>query len=255
MRYTSLLNKRLLCFLLTGTFVSFTILGQPDLSGKAKTGKSLTDMNIAPFGIVRSWYKIADPLGKTTGYKEFNANSSTDSSDIGILWWDARDIQRIEVVYDAKVPADQTGLPIIQYWQQSWPETPPRMPTKEDLEDDVWQGGWVTAATDVKSEGNTDVYTFKPLAASENRNAGYLPGSVTYRRTLLSAESLYLSCITWSRKSLMINAIPAIIKRVKKTNFLLSRVFFIMVNATGMELSQCTAYSQDCFHVRRDRRF
>jgi len=146
MRYTSLLIKRLLCFLLTVSFVSFTILAQPDISGKAKTERSLTDLNIAPFGIVRSWHKIADPLGKTLSYKEFNSSASADTSDIGIFWWDARDIKRIEVVYDANVPAEQPGLPIIQYWQQSWPETPPRMPSKEDLEDDAWQGGWVTAA-------------------------------------------------------------------------------------------------------------
>jgi hypothetical protein len=184
MRNFSLLNKKLPYFLPAAIFVSITVMSQPDISANNETGGKLKDLNIAPFGIVRSWYKIADPLGKTIGYKDFNANSSKDSSDIGIFWWDARDIQRIEVVYDSKVTAELSGLPVIQYWQQSWPETPPRMPSKEDLEDDPWQGRWITAATDVKSEGNTHVYTFKPMTALENPNAGYLPGSITYRRTL-----------------------------------------------------------------------
>ena len=73
---------------------------------------------------------------------------------------------------------------MIQYWQQSWPETPPKMPSKEDQEDDPWQGQWVTAVTDAKSTGNIQVFTFKPMTALENPNAGYLPGSITYRRTL-----------------------------------------------------------------------
>ena len=164
--------------------MSSIVMARPDISGKDKTAGIGKNFNITPFGIIKSWYKIADPLGKTIGYKDFNARSSPDSSDIGIFWWDARDIERIEVVYDVNVPVGQSGLPIIQYWQQSWPETPPRMPSKEDLDDDAWQGKWISAATDVKSEGNTHVYTFKPMTALENPDAGYLPGSVTYRRTL-----------------------------------------------------------------------
>lgn len=159
-------------------------MAQPDNSGKVnKEGKSHY-LNITPFGSLKSWYKVADPLGKAIGLKDFNSNTSADSSDIGIFWWNTRDIQRIEVVYEAKGPMGQSGMPIIQYWQQSWPETPPKMPSKEDLEDDPWQGSWITAATDVKPNGNTHVYTFKPMTAQENSNAGYLPGSITYRRTL-----------------------------------------------------------------------
>ena len=85
-------------------------------------------------------------------------------------------MQRLQVIFPEQA--------FIQYWQQSWPETPPRMPTKEDLEDDVWQGKWITAATDVKTSGNSSVYTFKPMTPQENPNAAYLPGSITYRRTL-----------------------------------------------------------------------
>jgi hypothetical protein len=160
------------------------VMARPVFSVKTETEGISKDLNIAPFGFVRSWYQIADPLGKAIGYNDFNSTSTPDSSDIGLFWWNARDIQRIEVVYDSKIPAEQSGLPIIQYWQQSWPETPPKMPSKEDLEDDPWQGKWLTAATDVKSSGNTHVYTFQPMTVRENPNSGYLPGSITYRRTL-----------------------------------------------------------------------
>lgn len=173
-----------MCFLIQGIFVSSIVMAQPDISGKTKMAGIEKNFNITPFGIIKSWYKIADPLGKTIGYKDFNSNSSSDSSDIGIFWWDARDIERIEVNYDTKITDDHMVSPVIKYWQQSWPETPPQMPSKEDLEDDSWQGNWMTAATDVKVNGNIHVYTFKPLTVQENPNAGYLPGPIIYRRTL-----------------------------------------------------------------------
>ncbi len=178
------MNKRLLYFLIPGIFVSLVVMGLPKKSEKAMTDNKLRDLNITSYGIIKSWYGITDPLGKTTGLKVFNSNSSSDSSDFGILWWDARDIHRIEVVYETGVTPELSGQPVIQYWQQSWPETPPRMPSKEDLEDDPWQGNWMTAATDLKLNGSTHIYTFKPMTAMENPNAGYLPGSITYRRTL-----------------------------------------------------------------------
>ena len=159
-------------------------MAQSDNSGKVnKEGKSHY-LNITPFGSLKSWYKVADPLGKTISLNDFNSNPAADSADIGIFWWNARDIQRVEVVYDTKVPSEQAGGPVIQYWHQSWPETPPRMPSKEDLEDDPWQGRWITAATDIKISGNTHVCTFKQMTELENPNAGFLPGTITYRRTL-----------------------------------------------------------------------
>ena len=72
MNYTSILNKRSLCFLIPGIFVSFIVMAQPDISGKANMDGREKNLNITPFGIVKSWYKIADPLGKTIGYKDFN---------------------------------------------------------------------------------------------------------------------------------------------------------------------------------------
>jgi hypothetical protein len=184
MNHTSILKKRLLCLLLNTIFISVLVVALPDNSGKSLTKGSLSNLNIAPYGLLKSWFSIADPLGKPTSYKEFNSNPSSDSSDIGIFWWDARDIQRIDIKYVTSQIGGSSGKAFIQYWQQSWPETPPRMPSKEDLEDDPWQGEWITAATDLKSDGNTDIYTFKPMTAVENPNAGYLPGSITYRRTL-----------------------------------------------------------------------
>jgi hypothetical protein len=184
MNANSLLNKKMLWTMIPAILVSFTVFAKPGIAQKTDTGANHKELNISPFGIVKTWYKIADPLGKTISYKEFNANTATDSSDIGIFWWEARDIQKIEIVYDSRPAGDQSGTAFIQYWHQTWPETPPRMPSKEDLEDDAWQGNWITAATDVKTTGNLSVYTFKQMTAQENPNAVYLPGPVTYRRTL-----------------------------------------------------------------------
>ena len=105
MNSASILKYRLLCFLAPALFFSFTAMAKPAGSGKAEAGGILKDLNIAPFGILKTWYKIADPIGKTISYKDFNSSAAADTSDIGILWWEARDIQKIEVVYDAK-PAD-----------------------------------------------------------------------------------------------------------------------------------------------------
>ena len=184
MNYISILNKRLSCFLIAEIFVSIIISAQTGISGKASIAGGEKNLNIAPFGMIKSWCNIADPLGKTISYNDFNSNSSADSSDIGIFWWDSRDIERIEVNYDAKKTDNHMVSPVIKYWQQSWPETPPQMPSKEDLEDDSWQGQWMTAATEEKVNGDMHVYTFKPLTVQENPNARYLPGPVIYRRTL-----------------------------------------------------------------------
>jgi hypothetical protein len=184
MNYKSILNKRLSCFLIAEIFVSIIVVAQTGISAKASMPGGENNLNIAPFGMIKSWCNIADPLGKTISYNDFNSNSSADSSDIGIFWWDARDIQRIEVVYDTKITEVPSGLPVVQYWHHTWPEPPPKMPTIEDQEDDPWQGKWITAATVSEANGNTLIFTFKPLTTQENPNAGYLPGSITYRRTL-----------------------------------------------------------------------
>ena len=141
-----------------------------------------TDMDISASGEIRTWKNGNNVLGENTFYKSFNESIKTDTSNIGIFWWDARDIQRIEVIYESS--AKGLSPAIVQYWQHSWPETPPKMPTKEDLEDDAWRGKWIDATTVAEIKPTAIVYRFKSLSVNENRNAAYLPRPVPYRRTL-----------------------------------------------------------------------
>ncbi len=177
-------HSRSLCFFVFNLLVFYSSIAQLATSLVTPGDQESTSLNITSFGQIKSWKKTIDPLGQTVGYKEYNANTTKDSSDIGEFWWEARDIEKIEVVYEANSTSDHFGSPVVQYWHQNWPETPPRMPSTEDMEDDAWQGKWITAATVKKVNGNIHVYTFKPITAEENPNAIYLPGAITYRRTL-----------------------------------------------------------------------
>ncbi|MFT3700871.1 MAG: hypothetical protein QM802_00755 [Agriterribacter sp.] len=141
------------------------------------------DFNITPWGTLRSWDAENNTVGKQTGYTSFNNATPKDSANIGLLWWEARDIQRVEVVYDQK-PANNALHAHIQYWQETWPQEPPHMPSLEDVDDDPWKGKWVTAATNVQANGNTVIYSFKPLTQQENPNADNLPGIIEYRRAV-----------------------------------------------------------------------
>ncbi|MEO9003914.1 MAG: hypothetical protein ABI288_04215, partial [Ginsengibacter sp.] len=183
MGYPSVLNKRLFLSL-SCLFVSFILTAQLGISATTVVEKESVNMNITQFGTIKSWDETTDALGQSKSYKEFNISPVSDSSNVGIFWWDARDVQRIEVIYDTKVISDVPMFPVVQYWQHTWPEYPPGMPTIEDMEDDPWQGTWVTADTKAKVKGNTLIFTFKPLSTQENVHADYLPGPVTYRRTL-----------------------------------------------------------------------
>lgn len=181
---TSIRNKGSLCFLIPGIFVSFMTMAQSVILEKPAVNEGSANINITQFGVVKSWFKTTDALGQSVSYNDFNINPTADSLNIGVFWWDARDIQRIEVIYNTKVIGERSAFPVVQYWHHTWPEAPPKMPTKEDLEDDPWQGKWIIAATNVEANGNTLIFTFKPLTTQENSNAVYLPGSITYRRTL-----------------------------------------------------------------------
>ncbi len=162
MDYASVLNKRLFLSL-SCIFVSFILTAQPGISANTVVEKESTNMNITQFGAIKSWDETTDALGQSTSYKEFNTSPMSDSSNVGIFWRDARDVQRIEVIYDSKVISDRPVFPVVQYWQHTWPEKPPKMPTIEDQEDDPWQGKWITAHTNVEVKGNTLIFTFKPL--------------------------------------------------------------------------------------------
>ncbi len=181
MQNQSILRKRLLFFLIPALFGSFFLQSQPVSPPKRERSNRL---EITPFGSLKSWYKIANPLGKSLAKPGFNQAVYAYSSDIGVFWWEARDIQSVEVVYDRRAADKSTGLPVLQYWHHTWPETPPVMPTIEDQEDDPWQGSWITADVNAEPDGDRLVFTFKPLTAQENSHAVYLPGPVTYRRTL-----------------------------------------------------------------------
>ncbi|MEP6596041.1 MAG: hypothetical protein ABJA71_08835, partial [Ginsengibacter sp.] len=182
--------KRYLRCLVTALVISCSVTAQRPVLQKNAYEKGSANLNITDFGVVKTWINTTDPLGQSISYDDFNKRSTNDSSDIGIFWWDARDIQRIEVEDKAPIIGESSKMPVVQYWYQSWPETPPKMPSKEDLEDDPWQGKWITAATDVKVSGNLLVYTFKPMTPEENPNTVNLPEAVTYRRTL-KARLLY----------------------------------------------------------------
>ncbi|MEO5893620.1 MAG: hypothetical protein ABIQ31_25425 [Ferruginibacter sp.] len=175
--------KKAFYLLSLGLAASFLVTAQPATVKKTSDVPLLQYLNITPFGFIKSWRNTTDPLGKTIKYTEFNSLAANDSADIGIFWWDARDVQGLEVIYQTAL-AGNTMMPVVQYWHDSWPETPPKMPSKEDLEDDPWQGKWITAATDIKVEGKKLRISFKSLAAKENPAAAYLPGEITYRRTL-----------------------------------------------------------------------
>jgi hypothetical protein len=175
--------NRSFLLLFSGIFISRVLAGQTGMASSGPGDPHGGNLNITSFGFLKSWTATKDPLGKTITYNGFNLPAS-DSADIGIFWWNARDIERIELVHQENGALKDTALPVLQYWQDSWPEAPPQMPSKEDLEDDPWQGKWMTAATDVKTKGSTLVYTFKPLTAKENPNAAFLPGVISYRRTL-----------------------------------------------------------------------
>lgn len=106
------------------------------------------------------------------------------ADNIGVRWWNARDVQRFEVVCTPGVAKEIAALVKIEYWNDTWPDEPPHMPSYDDHEDDLWRGKWVTAQTDVTVNGDRVILTFRPLTGSEIATAGRLPGKVTYRRTV-----------------------------------------------------------------------
>ena len=141
-------------------------------------------LNITNFGTCCYWNKTDSVLGyKLTG-NDFPLPTEKEIDNIGMRWWNARDIQRFEVVCSSRATAEMAASMQIEYWNDNWPDEPPHMPSYEDHEDDLWRGKWITAKTDVVIEKNKIVFSFQPLAKDEIANAEYLPGKITYRRTL-----------------------------------------------------------------------
>jgi hypothetical protein len=127
-------------------------------------------LDIAPFGTLSSWGDGEQPRA---------ASIANPGHDLGIEWRDERDVREIRV----RFAGPDTRELKVQYWFSTWPSTPPEMPNIEDPVDDRWQGEWLTAAVDRACRAGECRFTFQPLAKSENRLAGNMPG-LRYRRTL-----------------------------------------------------------------------
>ncbi|CAN5397190.1 hypothetical protein BH10BAC3_BH10BAC3_21340 [soil metagenome] len=177
-----MLLKQLFSLYAASFLLSFGVLAQGSYNELASY-KNGNNLNITSFGTLKSWKKTTDLLGENITYTRFNADQSNDSTDIGVSWWESRDVERVEIVFKG-ASNRQTQIPMVQYWFQSWPQKPPRMPSTEDYEDDPWQGVWLTAAMNATISDNTATLDFKPMSVQENKNAADLPGSIIYRRTL-----------------------------------------------------------------------
>lgn len=140
--------------------------------------QSTSFFNITPSGTFRYWQDSV-ALGQPVTLASI---SKKGINNIGLMWWEARDIQQVAIEYTAALASQQQ--PVLQYWQSSWPQEPPKMPSVEDIDDDQWNGHWITAATQVSVVGKKAVYSFQPMTTAENKNASFLPTAVTYRRTL-----------------------------------------------------------------------
>ena len=109
--------------------------------------------DVAPFGEIRTW-----DAGK----------------DIGVLWEDPRDIVKVVVRFADGEQVPDPSTVKLQYWQSQWPEQrAPREAAPESkisgwiYAGDWFQGKWHDADADLKTEGDTWTYTFRPLNARE----------------------------------------------------------------------------------------
>ncbi|MCK3685570.1 hypothetical protein [Maribellus sp. YY47] len=154
--------------------------------GEIKTDlpEKIEYLNITDFGTCCYWNKTDSVLGYELTGNDFPLPKEKGIDNMGMRWWNARDIQRFEVVCNSSATAEIAASMQIEYWNDNWPDEPPHMPSYEDHEDDLWRGKWITAKTNVAIDKNRIVFTFQPLTKDEIANAKYLPGKVTYRRTL-----------------------------------------------------------------------
>ncbi len=128
----------------------------------------------APFGEARTW----DPGGK----------------DQGVVWEAPRDIIKV-------VAAFAPGRPIppglrVEYWQSAWPHR--RIPRDRPLDagaegpadaGDWFRGTWRTADSEMRTDGSTVAFTFRPV--SEREFPEVAPFAASWRTTLqvrLAAE-------------------------------------------------------------------
>lgn len=152
----------------------------------AKTADNNYNWDIKSFGDLSYWSYDTGVLGKII-YQDGTIEvpqSSGSEWNMGVWWKEERDIDHIELEYQAKIPESLIKNTKVQYWHQTWPGPAPKEHTIEDPMDDPWQGKWLTAETEYQIKGNKVVYRFKPLTTDENKFARNLPEAVNYRRTL-----------------------------------------------------------------------
>ncbi len=151
--------------------------------GNSDVQNSVDYLDITGFGTLCYWTATDSLLGHEITWSNFYA-SGEDVGNIGVRWWNARDIQCFEVLCNSRVTGDMAASMQIEYWHDNWPDEPPHMPSYEDHEDDLWRGEWITAGTKASVDGHKIVYTFQPLDKKELASAQRLPGKIEYRRTL-----------------------------------------------------------------------
>jgi len=146
----------------------------------------LNQLDITCFGSIRYWPDDADPLGQPIAIGRLASvfESMRAGWNLGAFWWEERDIRAAEVRFEQPVDEAFAQGIMLQYWHRIWPESPPEMPAKEDRSDDAWRGEWITAQTAFRIQQNSIRLTFNALTPLENKDAAFLPGEITYRRTL-----------------------------------------------------------------------
>lgn len=144
------------------------------------------NLDISQFGELRYWSGQTGVLGKIPEESKLIVVPQTSPSDwnIGFTWEEERDINRIEIDYDGKIPEMLAKETKVQYWFKTWPREVPKDHKIEDHLDDPWNGEWLTATTDCRIQGNKVTYTFLPLTEKENPRSVHLQKPVDYRRTL-----------------------------------------------------------------------
>jgi hypothetical protein len=175
-------TRRILIFILSGISLSVFL---SSFHEKEKI-ENKYNLDIRPFGELRYWSEQTGVPGKIPEESKLIVVPQTSSSDwnIGLNWEEERDIDRIEIDYEGKIPEIIAKETKIQYWFNTWPREAPKDHKIEDHLDDPWQGEWLTAATDYRINGNKVVYSFNPLTEKENPLAIHLQKPVDYRRTL-----------------------------------------------------------------------
>jgi len=149
-------------------------------------GENKYKWDIRPFGNLSFWSDQTGLLGKSLNDKDLHEipQSAPSEWNLGVLWNEERDVHQIEIVYENKFSESLARDTKVQYWFHTWPQNAPKGHSIEDNLDDPWQGKWITANTEYRINGNSVIYSFKPLTEEENVRANNLPGSVIYRRTL-----------------------------------------------------------------------